>query len=284
MSFLIFLQDFLKNIPNCLFTVVSHIIADTRKPYFLSKTSSLPILKLFPRKMSSSFHIEGIHFSMFFLTFSCDKFENKLYSETSSCCSYACHRCIQKYFVPFYLFFQTEGEEKWHTCHEIYIFLRFSSRFSFRLFGTTRQDLYRVGCMLQFNNAIYHSPYLSMKISFNRGKSHLILFSIVVFHFSTKSTRERKKIERKLDLGSLSLQGDGIWLVIAFLFHSLFPFWERFILEKVMNFFFSPGNCFFSFARYLFTESPFIPHKYLWTRDHIKETRYLFCLIALFNI
>lgn len=116
-------------------------------------------------------------------------------------------------------------------------FLRFSSRFSFRLFGTTRQDLYRVGCMLQFNNAIYHSPYLSMKISFNRGKSHLILFFHRCFSFFHQKHTRTKENRKKLDLGSLSLQGDGIWLVIAFLFHSLFPFCKRFILEKVMNFF-----------------------------------------------
>lgn len=172
-------------------------------------------------------------FQCFSSYFSYDKFEYKLYFLKLLPAHMLLIDVFRNILYRFTFFFLSLGEEeKWHTCHEIYIFLRFfSSLFSFQLFGTTRQDLYRVGCMLQFNNAIYHSLYLSMKISFNRGKSHLILFfPSLFFIFPPKTQREREKIERKLDLRSLSLQGDGIWLVIAFLFHSFFPFYERFIL------------------------------------------------------
>lgn len=106
------------------------------------------------------------------------------------------------------------------------------------MFGTTqdktRQDLYRDGCVLQFNIAIYHSPYLSMKISFNRGKSHLILFSssFVVFSFFFQE-RFRKKTRSRESFSTRRWDLVGNCISISFV--SLCKKEKKIFHGKVMN-------------------------------------------------
>lgn len=133
-------------------------------------------------------------------------------------------------YAIFYLFihivslFYKKKKNDLHT-RDLYLFFSRLENVIWLLRTTRQVSLIARWCILQFNNAIYHCLYLSMKISFNRGKSHLILFSSRCSRFAVE----------KHDLKSLfgSSRVDGIWLVIAFLFHSFFRLQkDRFILYK----------------------------------------------------
>lgn len=129
---------------------------------------------------------------------------------------------------------------------KIYIFYDFSSNFSFELClgrHKTRQDKTYIEMGVSYNLIL---RYIILRIwawKFHSIVENLIWYFFLLlslfFHFSSK-----KDFVRKLDLESLSVQGDGIWLVIAFLFRSFrcAKKRKRFSTEK----WWTLENCFFA--------------------------------------